>query len=353
MKYNLTDATEKDGKKMLDLIETSPSKGMLKLLYTRRTDAYKSYKLEDKDCILKLVKNDIDDIMFQFAMVNQKFYIENKVKDIYYVGGLKKNPKYKEQIHWTEMLAKLDELLPKHEFYCSILYDNKHAKDVLLKERKGWPRFHEICDYHTNIFTPRAVLKKKWDNNKYKLEQVNKKTIKDVYRFLQEEGKKYNFFPVINDIKNFVGLSIDNCYILKYENEIVGFTALWNQEDYKQFVVKEYGFPLNILSKANSITNKIGYIPFPKQDETFSFSYLSFFIVKDNNLNMYKALLYKMCKELKGNIESLVIGTTNEIFQKFIFDSIRKISFDSVIYYLYYGEKKNLKNEPFIECALL
>ena len=353
MKYNLVDATKNDGKKMLEVIESSPSKGVLQLLYTRRPNVYESYKKEDRNSILKVVKDDNNDIIFQVAAVNQKFYIEGEEKEIYYVGGLRKNEKYKQQIHWTDMFSELNKILPKHEFYCSILTDNKHAKDVLLKKRNGWPVFHEISNYYTNIFVPKAVLKNKWNNEKYEIQKLQKKNLKNIYNFLRTEGKKYNFFPVINDLENFADLYINNCYVLKNNNEILGFTALWNQENYKQFVVKKYGFPINILSKFNFITRKIGYIDFPKIDESFSFNYLSFFIVKNNNLDLYKILLYKICKELNGKIDSLVIGTTNDIFQNSIYNNIKKISFCSTIYYLYYGKKRIIKNEPYIECALL
>ena len=353
MEYKLIDANKNDGKKMLNVIESSPSKGILQLLYTRRPDAYESYKKEDEDSIIKVVKSKDDDIMLQIAAVNQKFYIEGKEKELFYMGGLRKNKKYNEQIHWTDLFAKWNDELPKHEFYVSILKDNKHAIDVLVKERKGWPSFHKISDYYTNIFTPKAVLKNKWDNDKYKIQKVQKEDIKKVYSFLKSEGQKYNFFPVIDDLENFADLYLDNCYVLKSGKEIVGFTALWNQENYKQFVVKKYGFPINVLSKLDFITHKMGYVSFPKADETFSFSYLSFFIVKNNSLDLYKVLLYKICKELEGKIESLVIGTTSDIFQNEVFKNIKKLSFSSIIYYLYYGEERTIKNEPYIECALL
>ena len=71
MKYNLVDATKNDGKKMLEVIESSPSKGVLQLLYTRRPNVYESYKKEDRNSILKVVKDDNNDIIFQVAAVIQ------------------------------------------------------------------------------------------------------------------------------------------------------------------------------------------------------------------------------------------------------------------------------------------
>jgi len=353
MKYHLIDATSSDGQKMLELIESTPSKGMLKLLYTRRPNPYDSYIKENKNSLLKLVKDKQGEILFQVIVVPESFYIEGKMTDIYYVGGLRKNQKFKKDIHWTDMFTKLNEVLPNHEFYCSVLNDNKHAKDVLLKKRGNWPNFYEMCTLHTNIFTPKVIIHKKWDCVDYHIEKVKKEDWKQVYEFLNKEGKKYNFFPVIQDLKRFYDLDLKDCYVLKKKNEIVGFTALWNQTNYKQYIVEDYGFPLNVLSKFSFITKKLGYISFPKVNQAFPFYYLSFFIVKDFDLTLYKTFLYKICKEVNGKIDSLVLGNTREEIQKNVFHSIKKISFDSTVYYIYYGEEKKLINDCFIECALL
>ena len=350
--YKLINATEKDGKEMLELIEKSPSKGSLELLYTRRPNAYTSYRDESKQSEIYIVRDKEGKIAFQVTAIVHEYYIEDKVIPIAYVGGLRKNPDFKGNLHWTELLYKLDkESRSYHDYYCSILNANTHAKDVLTKKRENWPNFEKLCDYTTNIFNSNIVMKKKWDNIEYRIEKVSNNNLNKVYEFIHKEGSKYNFFPKIKDLKEFKDLDIEDCYVMLENEEIVAFTALWNQTSFKQYIVKKYHFPMNILKKLNFLTTKLSYISFPKDDEPFQFEHLSFFLVKDNNINLYKAFLYKICQKEKN--KSFVIGINNPIIQKEIYQKIKKISFDSTIYYIYFDNKLELTKEPYIECALL
>ena len=351
--YKLVKATVDDGKEILDLIENTPAKGTLELLYTRRPNAYTSYMDESKNSDIYIVRDKDNKLVFQIAFIVNKYNFENKVIPIGYVGGLKKDPNFKGNLHWIELLKKLDkESLTYHSFFCSILNANGHAKDVLIKKREGWPNFDEICQYETNIFNPKVFTKKKWDNENYTLKKVSKKDMDKVYEFIHKEGDKYNFFPKFKDLSDFKDLKIEDSYILlDKEDKIVAFTALWNQGNFKQYIVKKYHFPLNLLRGLNFITKRIGYISLPKEDETFPFYHLSFFLVKDNDIDIYKTFLYKICCAEKD--KSLVIGINNSKIQEEIYNTVKKISFKSTIYYIYFGNKITLKKEPYIECGLL
>lgn len=353
--YKLIPATEADGQEMLELIENDAAKGKLELFYTRRPNPYNSYMGESDRSEVHLVRDEEGKIAFQVGAVILDYHLEDEIKPIAYVGGLRKNPNFKGNFHWTTMLYKLDkEVHTYHDYYCSILNANNHAKKVLTKKRKYWPTFDEVCEYDTNIFNPVVFARKKWENKDYTLKKINKDNIKKVYEFIHQEGDKYNFFPDIKDLTKFKDLKIEDCYFMEdKKHNIVAFTALWNQGNYKQYIVKKYHFPLNVLQKLSFITERIGYIPFPKENETFPFYHLSFFLVKDNDIELYKTFLYKICVEEKKNKKSLVIGINNERIQKEIYNSVKKVNFRSTIYYIYFSKKRNLTKEPFIECALL
>ena len=351
MKYKLIDANEKDGIEMLNLIEGISSKGLLELLYTRRPNAYLSYKMESDNSIIKLIKDKEKKIIFQGAAVINEYFLEGKKEKVAYVGGFRKDPNVKENLHWIELFGSIDKELPVDRYYCSILNENKHAKDVFTKRRSYWPDFEELCNYKTYIFNPKVVRKKNWNNNKYVFRQVEEKDLDKVYKYLEKEGKKYNFFPCISDLRKLCNLELKDCYILLDKDEIVAFTALWNQAPFKQYVVKKYNFPLNIMKKFSFITEKIGYIPFPKENQTFSFYHLSFFLVKGNDINIYKAFLKEICNIYDS---SLVIGINNEVIKEKIYESIRCLSFESTIYYINFKKNKtDFKKEFYIECALL
>lgn len=355
--YKIENATKKDGKEILELIEKTSSKGMLELIYTRRPNPFISYKYENPNSEVFIVRDENKKIALQVATEVRHYYINNKIRQVAYVGGLRKNPEFKGNFHWTQMLHELDKnVLKYHDFYCSILKDNKHATDVLLKKRKNnWFNFEKICDYTTNIFNPVVLKKKKdWDDNNYYLKKVNKESMKDVYNFINKERKRYSIFPEINNIENFKDLKIENSYILvDKNNKIVAFTSLWNQGSFKQYVVKKYHFPLNILKVFSFISEKAGYVPFPKENKTFLFDHLAFLLVENDNINIYKTFIYKICCDVNKNKKALVIGINNETIQKEIFNNIKKISFDSTIYYIHSRKTEDLTNNPYIECALL
>lgn len=355
--YKIEKATKKDGEEILELIEKTSSKGKLELIYTRRPNPYVSYKEENPDAEIFIVRDENNKIALQVATEVRNYYINNKLKQVAYVGGLRKNPEFKGNFHWTKMLHELDKnILKYHDFYCSILKDNKHASDVLLKKRKNnWFSFNKICDYTTNIFNPSAVINKKdWDNNQYTLKKVTEEYLKDIYEFINKERKNYSFFPEIKSLENFKDLKVEDSYILvDQNNKIVAFTSLWNQSSFKQYVIKKYHFPLNILKSLSFIFERIRYISFPSENQTFQFSHLSFLLVNDNSINIYKTFLYKICCDIYITHKALVIGISNEVIQNEIYNYIKKISFDSTIYYIHSKKSEDLSNNPYIECALL
>lgn len=355
--YKIEKAIKKDGEEILELIEKTSSKGILELIYTRRPNPFVSYKEENPNAEVFIVRDENKKIALQVATEVRNYYINNNLRQVAYVGGLRKNPDFKGNFHWTQMLHELDKnVLKYHDFYCSILKDNKHATDVLLKKRKNsWFNFEKICDYTTNVFNPIALKKKKeWDDKKYSLKKVTKKLMKEVYNFINNERKQYSFFPEIKNIESFKDIKIEDSYVLvDQNNKIVAFTTLWNQASFKQYVVKKYHFPLNILKVFSFISEKAGYIPFPKENKTFEFHHLSFLLVENNDINIYKAFIYKICCDIYKTKKALVIGINNESIQKEIFNCIRKISFDSTIYYIHSKKTVDLTNNPYIECALL
>lgn len=358
MKYKVEKASEKDGKEMLEIIESIPAKGPFELIYTRRPNAYLSYKKEGDRVNVGLIKDSKGKIVLQGACVVNDYYINNKICSIGYVGGFRKRKDFKEKFNWLE-LAVGDNTSNKCDYYyCSILTMNKHAKDVFTKKRNYMPNLEEMCDYMTYIINPKIILRKNWmpKKSKYIFRKVNKGDLKEVYEFLNKEGSKYNFFPYIKDIeKEFFDLHISDCYIMLEDKKIVSFCALWNQTSYKQYIVTKYNKPLNVFSKLSKITELMGYIPFPKVGEVLNFPLLSFMLTKNNNIELYKEFLYSLAQEIRKKYDMFVIGiNTSSIINKQIYSKIRCLKFQSTLYFLNFSNKKlKHKNEFYIESGLL
>ncbi|MEE3343223.1 MAG: hypothetical protein VZS44_03945 [Bacilli bacterium] len=358
MKYKVEKATEKDGIEMLEIIESIPAKGAFELIYTRRPNAYLSYQKEGDRVNVGVIKDENGKIVLQGSCIVNDYYLNNKVYPIGYVGGFRKRQDFHGKFNWME-LAVNDKVSNKCDlYYCSILSMNKHAKDVFTKKRNYMPNLEKICDYTTYIINPKIILRKKWlaKKNEYIFKKVTKKDLPNVYDFLHQEGSKYNFFPYITNIeKEFYNLHIDNCYIMLKNNKIVSFCGLWNQTDYKQYIVTKYNRPLNILTKLGKITETISYIPMPKTGEVLDFPMLSFMLVENNNIELYKEFLYYLAQEIKKEYDIFVIGiNNNSIINKEIYSKIRCLKFQSTLYFMNFSNKKiKHENDFYIESGLL
>ena len=157
MSQDTVDATIQDGEKILEIIESSPAKGKIELLYTRRPNAYVSYKKESNNVrVLKVVED--EKIIGTMAKVNRDVYINGKIKRVSYLCGLKKEDGY--NVNWGKVWFKnlVDDSVDS--YYCSVLADNEYAKSMAEKKRKRSLNMDCICDYTTYIMSPYVKIKK-------------------------------------------------------------------------------------------------------------------------------------------------------------------------------------------------
>ena len=82
-----------EGKRILEILETSPAKGAIELLYTRRPNAYESYHKESNDVRVHVIKDE-EAIIATSAEIIRDVYINGEVKKTSYLCGLKKDPYY-------------------------------------------------------------------------------------------------------------------------------------------------------------------------------------------------------------------------------------------------------------------
>lgn len=339
---------------MLNLIESNSAKGNIELIYTRRPNAYLSYAKEGESKI-GLVKDDEGNILLQIACIVHNYYINGEIRRVAYVGGIRKKKDYNGILNWKDisdfvMQTKCD------IFYCSFLDDNKAALNIFSKKRKFIPEIFPVCHYTTYIINPDAIKKPTSKNAEYIFRPISESDLKDVYLFLEEESRRYNFASKTEDLfMQFPGLSISDCYILEDKGVILAFGALWNQKDYKQYIVTRYSGYMKFFKSFSKITEIMGYIPIPKENEILNFPTLTMFYSKDNDSDYYNLFLYEIAKEIKINYKMFIIGMSKGHPNDAIYKKVRCIKFKSNIYYA--NNNKDIiidHNKPVhIECGLL
>ena len=239
-------------------------------------------------------------------------------------------------------------------FFCSFLKSNESGKNIFLKHRRYLPNLIKFCDYRTFIFNPKQLSGKKCGRYVFRRMKCEDKSA--VTEFLNEQGKKYNFSVLIRNIETqFCGLCLNDCYILEDNGRLAAFGALWDRTADKQYIIKKYSLPMKLLKKIPYLMKAAGYIPLPNENVPFKLPIISFLYARDNNTDYYESFLNEICKEASGKYEIAAAGIDLRNPNARFFNSIKKISFDSSIYYLSYNPDitVDLDRLSYVECAFL
>lgn len=346
------EAVKEDGIEMLEIIESETSKGDIELIYTRRTNAFESYKKENKDSKIAIIRDKNGKIAFQAACIPGCYYVNGKKVSAGYVGGIRKRNDYNGVINWKDVVH----FVEKQDlgFYlCSFLSGNEAAEKMFYKKRSFFPELMPLCDYTTYIMNPKIFTKVCPEGLTFR--SIKSDDLYNVHEFLRIEMMKYNFSTVINNITDFYGLSIDDCYVLEKRGEILAFGALWNQKGFKQYIVEGYSKTLKTIQKFSFVSKFFGYIEIPEEGKELDFPMLSFFYSKDGNMEYYSCFLNQIARIIKKSYKMFVIGISSDDPADLLYKKIRSINFKSKIYCADFKDELNFDpaTPRRIECGLL
>jgi hypothetical protein len=346
--YELIRATEQDGQEMLEIIESRPTQGLFEVFYTRRPNPVTSYLLENKDTDVYVIKDENGRIALQGACVPHSVYIGGEKKSLGYINGIRKRIDFKEKIDWIRMICDAETRVDYDYNYCSILLANKHAQKVFEKRRADMPNLHYVCDYTTFIVAPR---KKQIDNGSFTFRKSTIADEKSIVDFLIREGKMYDLFPCFESFDEFYGLSIDDVYILQQNDEIVCACALWEQSDFKQYVVQKYNGFLKLARTFSQKSTLLGR-PFPHEGKPLKFPHLTLFLAKNDDAEYYKTMLANIENIITEKYDMFLIGLTKNNAKILLFEKRKTLSFISKIY-LISEETQKISGKVHVECGVL
>lgn len=355
MSHITVPAEERDGRRILEILECSPAKGQIELLYTRRPNAYLSYKLESCDTSVFAVKEG-ERIIATAAEITRDVYIGGEEKKLCYVCGLKKDIYYDGVVNWGKLFIRNLVRDDIDCYFCSIIGDNISAQKLFEKKRKHTLNHYFLQNYTTYMLAPNFRFRV--SDRGYTFSQAETGDEADLLEFLNREGRKKEFFPVIRSLNQFAHLDIRDFYILRDEQGIAAVGALWNQSAYRQYIVRKYRGLMKCARLFNPLLKLLGYIQLPKENAALDFPMLSFFISRDDGEEHSKVFLNSIAPVIRKKYGMVVIGASECSHMNGILRKLRSISFGSRIYTIDFilGGGKSLtvdKDKVWLECGLL
>ncbi|MBI5555588.1 MAG: hypothetical protein HY920_07050, partial [Elusimicrobia bacterium] len=281
-------ASHKDNEQLLKIIERDVMGKAICLKFKRRPDFFVGIKATSYDNRVLIIRDKVNDSIVGCASRSlRKLFVNGMEKQVGYLSDLRLDSHHRNHL----LLAKGYSYLRKlHEdrqadFYLStIIEDNYLAKKVLTSQKAGLPAYQDIGPYFTYVFTTKQIHKPGLLPH-ITISQGNKDNLKEIVAFLNKEGREKNCFPVLQetDFESKSGFlrdfSPEDFLVLKTDKRLVGVVGLWDQHNFKQVVVQEYGKWLKIAKYPLKI---IG-VKLPKPGEDIKYLSVCFLAIKNNN----------------------------------------------------------------------
>ncbi|MBQ9779733.1 MAG: hypothetical protein IJW00_02190 [Clostridia bacterium] len=347
-------ARPEDGQAILDILESSASKGGIELLYTRRPDAYASYMKEFGEARV-FVSRRGDRLAGTCAELVRDVYINGQPAKAAYLCGLKKQVAPGEHAGFGPDLFFALQRDDIDFYYCSVVKENGAARHMLEGNHRLL-RVSPLADFRTYMLSPKVRIKAPVYD--YIFRQATPDDHEALLAFYRAQGQNKDLFPVISAFEDFQGLSIRNFYLLLRGKEILAAGALWRQSDYKQYVVKAYRGVMKGARALNPLLSLLGYIKLPPRDVPLDFPMLSFFLCRDDDEAAQRVFLKEMVREVRKTDEMFVIGLPREHAVSLVLDKVPNLHFDTTLYEISFPWSQRPNNKVrahhiFPECGLL
>jgi hypothetical protein len=246
----------------------------------------------------------------------------------------------------------------------TIIDDNAHAQTALASGRRGMPLYTDlgryIC-YAVSINRRRRIK----PSPGIEIATGRGVGINDIVGFLNEEGRRKQFFPVykVDDFPSDYTRGFDpgDFLVALKGGEISGIIGKWDQGAFKQNIVTGYHGLIKRLKPALNMTLRIsGYEPLPAAGEKIRMFYASFTCIKDNDPAILEALVGRLYEDNKScGYHYFLIGLHETDNLRKAFAKYFSIRYSSRIYLVTHDEDRDFADSidrtmtPFLEAATL
>lgn len=198
-------------------------------------------------------------------------------------------------------------------YVTTILEDNHVARRLLEAGLKDLPTYHareRLITYALPIWRRRRV-----EAGGLTVRSGRSEDLEAIAAFLRAQYAGYQFAPVwtaedLSDPERCRGLSAGDFTLAFRGSELVGCVSLWDQEAFKQTVIRGYGPPLSHLRPAvNLLAPVLGLPRLPAVGERLRHAFLSHLAVRDEDPAVCRALLLTAAnRSLEHHFAYLTLG---------------------------------------------
>lgn len=192
------------------------------------------------------------------------------------------------------LLRRLDAEDPLPLYLAAVVDGNDEATGVLItRRRKSFPQFREAACYRTLAIPagpPKPALA-----GREEIVPGSRDQVPAIARFLQTEGRRRQLFSIWTEsaleAMGALGLRLEDMRVAWRDGSIVGVVGLWDQNAFKQTVVRGYSGWLKAAAPLLRVSPAWLAPPLPRIGSRIRSAYASLVCVDRDDANVFARLL--------------------------------------------------------------
>ena len=342
-KFSINIAKKSDDDNLRTVLRKTVMPGEMSLSFETEPSFFKAISIIGENQIVLVIRDIEKNIIVGFAIRSiKRVFINEKITNVGYLSAVRILREYRGSRLLYLGIRKLNNILEKSSEkinFTTIIKDNFYAQKVISTSRAGMPNY-------TNIGINKTFAIKPSKKNRYRgLNKINIKqgingfNIDEIISFINENGKKKDFFPVFTkkNIENstILNFNLSNMYIAYLGNEILGVVGCWDQTKFKQTVVRGLSLKNKLLRYVNNyfLSHIIDSPTIPNIDKYIKAFYLNYIVIKDNNNDVFSQMLDTISNDyVSKNYNYFLVGLDRNDPLCNSIKNFRSFNYDAIVY---------------------
>lgn len=255
------------------------------------------------------------------SVTKRKVFLQGKPVEVGYLASLRIAPDARGSsllARGYRLLGELQQTELQLPFYLtSIMRNNDAALRLLTSGRVGLPNYRLVGGYKTAVIPIFRNYPRLKDVSLLGGEETG---IDHIFHCLEQYGSAKDCFTVFDRQElsqgdgMMKGIKLEDFIVAFKGSEPVGVVALWDQSSFRKMVVRDYSGGMRLASILDQFIGKFTGSPLlPEKEKPFAPRYLSCVAVKDNDPEVFDALLAETVTQMRVRKEKLLIAGFFEV----------------------------------------
>ena len=367
LKFEL--ATQADDADLRRLLRENPIQGSISLSFEREPNYFDASAVEgDFHQTIVARESDSGNVIAFGNRSIRPLYVNGEIQDIGYMSQLRVNHSYGKGMYLARGLAggfkKYHELHldGRTPFYImSVIEDNLPARRLLTSGLSEYPIAREYTRMFTYAIYPVRRKRELSLPSSMQIVRGDDNYTNDIVDCLNRNNARKQLAPYWTCDSLFLSsLSPSDFFLVLDQDRIIGCLACWDQNSFKQTVIRGYSGSLARWRKVINVFSRYIGVPYlPEPNTPLKYSYASHLAMDNDDPVVFKALLcamYDHTLEQGYNYFTIGLAETNP-FRR-IMESYRPLTYISQIYLVNWDAEIDLLSEidqriPGLEIAIL